>query len=249
MHGRASSWVVGSLAALTVSSLVPSSAQAEDVGAVALQMGRATFSRARRMVALGPFVGAAPFCSFASDAPYRCDGVASFGLGLYLFKIPVLPSTEMIKDAVKRRVEERIKQTILQGQPPPGQDDAEKLFREVYEEVKAELLQGVRPKKVEKPLGKIVLETGYLMRAEAWQLRTTAGVGMGPVTVGPTVVGSFRDHTSAALGPEVAFHLTLGSGPRTMVLDIFARCDFVVTDRQITGDEFALGLRFLLDII
>jgi hypothetical protein len=221
-----------------------------EVAAFAKQAALATVSRARRMVAVGPLVGAAPSYLITDHADQlHVDGTASFGLGLYLWKVPLLPSTDWIVDALKARVMERIKQTILHGQPPPGANDVEQLVREVWEELKAQVLEGARGSIAERPLGKLVFEAGYLVRGGAWEARTTAGVGVKWITVGITFAGAFREHKAASLGPELAFHLTLGKGPRSHVVDMFVRADIFVNNRQYFGEQVGLGARFLLDLL
>lgn len=221
-----------------------------EITAFAKKVALATVSRARRMVAVGPLVGAAPSYLVTSDSDQlQLDFTSSFGLGLYLWAVPLLPSSQWIVDAVKDRVKERIKETILHGGPPPGRDDLEQLVQEVWAELKAQLLEGARGRLAEKPIGKLVFEASYLARNGAWEARTTAGVGVKFITVGITFAGTFRDHKAASLGPELAFHLTLGKGPRSHVVDLFARVDIYVNNREYFGEQVALGARFMLDLI
>jgi hypothetical protein len=221
-----------------------------EVTAFVRQAALATISRARRKVSIGPLVGgSSPYLITDQAGAKHLDGTASFGLGLYLWDVAVLPSTDWFMDALEERVKERIKLTLLDNQPLPGRQDLERLVREVWEDVKGQLLDDAGGSLHERPSFKLVLEGGYLMRSAAWEPRITLGFGVSVVTIGITCAGAFRDHNAASLGPEVAFHLTLGKGPRAHVVDIFARGDYYVNNRRFYGEQFALGLRFMLDLL
>jgi hypothetical protein len=226
------------------------SALGPEVAAFAKKAALATVSRARRMVALGPLVGAVPSYLVTDQSDQlHLDFTTSFGLGLYLWAIPLLPSPQWIVDAVKERVKERIKQTILHGGPAPGPSDLQGFIQEVWTELKAQLLDGARGSIAEKPIGKLVFEAGYLARTGAWEARATAGLGVKMITVGITFAGVFREHKAASLGPEFAFHLTLGKGPRSHVVDLFTRVDFYLNNRKYFGEQVAFGARFMLDLL
>src|SRR3954470_1511455 len=57
--------------------------------------------RARRSVSVGPTVG---LSTTAILQPGDVDAALSFGLGLELFDVPVMPSMEAIQELVKERV-------------------------------------------------------------------------------------------------------------------------------------------------
>jgi hypothetical protein len=221
-----------------------------EIAEFAKQAALATVSRARRMVAVGPLVGVAPTYLVSDQADQRAAEITgSFGLGLYLWSVPLFPSSEWIVDALKERVKERLEQTLLQGGALPGRTDLEQIVREIWADLRAQLLEGARGRLAEKPIGKLLFEAGYLARDQAWETRTTAAVGVKRITVGLTVAGTFRDRKAASLGPEIAFHLTLGKGPRSQVVDLFTRVDIYLNNRAYFGEQFALGARFMFDLL
>src|SRR5690349_11588769 len=55
-------------------------------------IAKGTFRRARRAISIGPTVG---FYGVARPHDSDLDGSVTFGLGLELFKVPVLPSPAM----------------------------------------------------------------------------------------------------------------------------------------------------------
>lgn len=226
--------------------LVPALATADDAGGPTPEaMAKATLGRARRAIAIGPLAGANGGCTTSGT----CDVQLTLGLGLYLFDVPIVPTPTSIEDKVKARVRRRLQEIVTAGKPMPTGDDLARILGEVKAEVMAELAGKLTPHLLERPKAKLVLEGGYQLRTAAWQVRTTAGLGVGPVSLGVTLVGTFADRISGSVGPELALHLTLGDGPRTRVVDLFGRADLVFAHRDAAQDVITVGARFLFDLI
>jgi hypothetical protein len=220
----------------------------------AREIVRGTVNRARRAVAFGPSVGALPLLATAGADDTGFDVALTFGLGLYLFAIPVVPSVELIQDVVRARVEaklrERLQAALARGEKPTEEELAA-WGREIYQGVKAEVLgrMNARARTVERPRLALDLEGQYLLGAGYWETRLTLGLGVKRLTIGPTAALRLWDATGFALGGEVACRLLPGRRPRSPVIDLFLRMDFEVADRAARGDEAALGLRLLLDLV
>lgn len=217
---------------------------------------RGGVSRARRAVAIGPTVGA----GFAyAPEPDESGVPISFGLGFRLFKVPVVPDPQMIReliqDRVKAKLKERAKQMILEGRPPPTDAELVQWAREFFEEVKAEVLGtlSTRAKTMEKPRLAIDLELARVIATDqgAWLLRTGAGVGIWKLTIGPTLAWSFveGDGDGLFVGGELAVRFLPGKGPRSLVIDVFLRADFGVTENVDDVTFVGAGARALVDII
>lgn len=209
-------------------------------------IGKRTVKRARRAVAIGPTAGGS---LLISDGDY--DGAISMGLGLYLFDVAVVPSvatmSEALQGTAKREALARAKHMIATGAAPAGMS-ADDLAAAIFEEVRAELMRQLlaEGKKFEKPRLTIDLEAGYQLAAEAWNFRTSATVGLGRVSLGPTLHVS---KAGVALGPELALRLLGNRGPRPPVLGLFIRADFALSDRDANADMYSLGFRALLDLL
>lgn len=235
---------------VTLSALLSAPAFADTPSAT--QIVKGTFNRARRAVAVGPAVGLG--LGYATSAG-EMDTAVTFGLAFEYFKIPIVPTPEkiraIIEERVKAKVKEIAKQRLLEGKPLPGPEDLERIGREIFEEVKAEVLGelSVRPKVLEKPRLAFVVEGAYFTTSEAWQLRTTVGVGISKVTIGPTLAVHLGDANGVLVGGELALHLLPKKSPRSPVIDLFLRADLGVTDGTAEADQVTLGARFLLDII
>ncbi len=212
---------------------------------------RAGFWRFRRSIALGPIAGGVGLCTLSDT---ECDGGVSFGLGLYRFDIPVVPTLDMVRTLIERRALDRGKELARAGTPDraPTQEEIERYAREELMTIKAEVMRELnarKPKLAEKPGWHMLLEGAYLFSSEAWQVRPTIGLGIGPISVGVTSVVHIADNTNLAVGPELGYHLTLGKQTRTIVIDLFARADFAVTGRDELADAISLGVRLGLDIL
>lgn len=209
-------------------------------------IGQRTVSRARRAVAIGPTAGGTLVLGKRD-----VDGAISMGLGLYLFDVAVVPSlatmSEALQGSAKREALARAKHMIASGEAPPGvstDDLADAIFEEVRAELQRQLL--AEGKKFEKPRLTLDLEAGYQVTAEAWNFRTTATIGLGPVSLGPTLHVS---RAGVALGPELALRLLGNRGRRPPVLGLFARADFAMHNRADMADVFGIGVRALLDLL
>ncbi len=228
------------------------SAQAAPADPSFSDIARGTLTRARRAIAIGPIVGIG--VAYA-PTPDEADVPISFGLAVYSFKIPVLPDPALVKELIvertKAKVIERAKQMIAEGKPAPDQAELERMAREVFEEVKAEVLGqlSARPKVWERPAYTLALEGVYFTSSEAWQTRLTLGIGIKGFTIGPSLVGHFADENGMYLGGELAVHLLPTKSPRSPVVDVFVRYDFGVTEATTEADQLTFGARFLLDII
>lgn len=246
MGNRRAAWLL-LLSALTVGEGV-ASAKEESIAA---GLVRGSVNRARRSVAFGPSVGLTPTYATADTG---FDTALTFGLGIYLFKIPIVPGIdeikEIVQERVKAKVQERLKDALLRGEKPT-EDDLARWGREIYEEVKADLLgrMNVRSKTFEKPRFALDLEGQYLFGNDWWETRMTFGFGVKSITFGPTLALRMWDSTGLALGGELALRALPSKSPRSPVIDVFVRMDFELLDRTDRGDELSFGLRFLLDVI
>ncbi len=91
--------------------------------------------------------------------------------------------------------------------------------------------------------------------AEGLELRLTAGVGLGPVSVGPTAAfrsdreSPNRDDPGVLVGVEVSGHLVTTKKLRAPVFDLFLRLELAAKENPTTSHQGSLGLRFLFDVI
>jgi hypothetical protein len=219
-------------------------------GPSAQKIALGTVRRARRAVSLGPTVGG---WGAVIPSPGETEAAVTFGLGLEVFKIPIVPSATNIKALVQERVKARLRQHItdrLKGVPPePG--ELERIAQEVFEEVKGEVLGelNARPKTMERPRFSVGLEGNRLLDSEAWLTRLRAGIGIWKVTLAGSLAVGFTDDKTVFTGLELATHFLISKNPRASVVDVFVRADFEVTDRDVNTDHISLGVRFLLDVI
>lgn len=213
--------------------------------------------RARRAVSFGPTIGAG--IAYRTDVD-TVEAPLSFGLGLVVFAIPVVPSPaaieEMIKTRVKARVKARLEAMVVAGQPAPDEQEVARIAAEVLTEVKAEILgqRRYQGRTLERPRLAVGLEGSHGLRNGARRLRATIGLGVSKVTVGPTLAmtfapSTFTDVTGLTLGGEVAAHLTPRPRPRSHVIDVFLRVDAGVVGDGPASYELGLGARLLLDLI
>lgn len=240
-----------------VVALAPSPASADQADAVfedgavevVAELGKRSLRRARRGLTLGPFAGAAP--------AYGLDGgdfdlQLSFGVGLYRYKIPIVPTPARIKEIVVSRARaayaERIKAMVTRGETLTDADH-ERVAREVWEEIKAEFLLELRPRKLEKPGLAVLLEATHLLDAEAWDVRGMVGLGVGPVFVKVGLSAQWRDGAALILPVELSVPVLLTDSLRSPVVDLFARAEWAATGRAEHPDVALLGARFLLDIL
>lgn len=208
------------------------------------QVVERTVARMRRSIAIGPTVGT--WGGYA-PSPASTDVALALGVGIETFDIGSLPDVqELVVEKTKAKLRERLEH----AQGIPSRAELEELAREVYAEAKADALAQLTaaPRTFEPPKLGIALEADRLSRADVWQLRLRAGVGVGPVTVGATAAYGFGD-SSVHVGPEIVAHALLSDGARTPLLDAFVRYDFEVAHREMNTDTVVVGARFLLDAI
>jgi hypothetical protein len=206
-----------------------------------------TVERVRRAVAFGPFAGAMPVIPGSGDV----DGAVSFGLGLWLFKVPIIPDQDTIEAIVMERARARLEQAVqaarLRGEKPT-EDDLVNLGRDIYRRLLAEFLDERAPRVWEKPRFHLHLEAARLFGAGSWQTRTTATLGVWRISLGPSLMVDFGDDTDLFLGPEMTLRLLPWKGLRSPVVDLFLRVDFAVTEDE-RGSLTSFGGRFALDLI
>ena len=212
------------------------------------KIARGTVRRARRAIAIGPTVGA--WGAYA-PSPELSEQAVTFGLGLEVFKVPVLPTLGNFKAILEERIKAKIKERITTNAVPP-REELDRMAAEIFEEAKAEILgeRDVRGKTFERPRFTIGLEANRLFEAEAWLARARIGIGISRVTLAASAAVAFTDpDTTVFLGPELVVHALLSKSPRSPVIDVFVRGDFEVTDRETNSDHVTAGARFLLDVL
>lgn len=206
-----------------------------------------TANRLRRAIAIGPVVGAAGL----GAQPGGADASLSFGLGVYLFSIPtILDPISLIKDQAKEKLKEEVKRQIATGKTPT-QEEIDAMARRIFEDVKAEVLgeHPWQPRVVEEPSAGLVLEANRLLREGSWEVRFTPTIGLKKISLGPAFVGYLGDHKTLKIGPEVSVRLLPGEGPRSPVIEIFARADFPIFRRDEVSKDYGGGVRLLLDVL
>lgn len=231
---------------ITISS--PASAQSIPVPDIPVgKLASMTIHRTRRAIAFGPFVGSMPVIPTSGDA----DGAVSFGWTLSLFEVPIVPDREAIQQIVMERAKARLKEAAeaaaLRGEKPTEEELAA-VARDIYERVLAEFIAERTPRIWEKPRFHIDLEGARLFRAESWQSRATVAIGLGRLSLGPTLMLDLDDDTDLFLGPEVTVQLLPWRSPRSPVVDLFLRVDFALTEDE-RDALVSLGGRFVLDLI
>jgi len=206
-----------------------------------------TIRRARRAVALGPHVG----LSGALAEGDSFDGAISVGLALSLFDVPVVPDAETIDAIVTEHAKERltalIEQAAAEGRPLGEADvraEAARIYRAVVDEYFAER----RPRTLERPRARLLIEAARTFDAGDWSARLGAGLGIGPVSVGASVTTVFGDDMTVYLGPDISLQVLPRESPRSPIIDGFVRGDFAVTG---DGPSWlaGAGVRVILDVI
>src|SRR3954471_19105437 len=113
---------------------------------------RGTFRRARSALSIGPTVG---LWTGMIIGPGDIDAALTIGVGFETFKVPVLPELETIQDLIVERVKAQLKQRIIETfkARQPARLELETLAKQVYEDVRSEILglENVRPKTFERP--------------------------------------------------------------------------------------------------
>jgi hypothetical protein len=227
-------------------------AKLEQAAPVMKGVVKGAIRRGRRSISIGPTAGV---YGSSIPSPGETDLAVTFGIGAELFKIPVLPTWNNLKELVKERAKAKLKKAVVDAlkgrQPDPN--EVTRLAQEAWDEAVREVLgmENIRAKRIEKPRLTIGVEGNYLFRSETWMTRLRVGAGLWKVTLAASVTAGFTDpKTSIFVGPEVVLHVLMSKGPRASVVDVFVRGDFEVRNRDLGNtDTFTLGLRYLLDII
>ncbi len=209
-----------------------------------------TLRRARRAVAFGPTVG---YYGGVVPAQDSYEHALTFGLGLEVFKVPVLPDSETIKALIIERLKGKVKEQLFArlGGRPADPVTVEGLVKEIYQDVRQEVLglENRRNKHMERPRFNIALEVDRLWRADQWLPRLRAGIGIWKFTLGAAAGVGLGGRTKAYLGPEIVVHWLTNTRERSPVIDLFTRLDFELRDRDTNADQIVFGARFLLDAI
>jgi hypothetical protein len=224
----------------------------EDASPILLDIAKGAFRRARRKISIGPTLGLFGGHGYADTT----DVALTFGLGVEIFKIPVWPSIDNLRAIIQERAKAKLKQIIVdsfKGQLPDEQT-AIKFAKEAWMEAVEEVLglRNLRAKTMERPQLSIGLEGNRYFDSEVWATRLRAGIGIWKFTLAASVSTAFGDpKISIYAGPEIVVHFMMSKGPRSSVLDVFVRGDFELRSRgePYSHDVYALGLRYLLDII
>jgi hypothetical protein len=213
------------------------------------EVARGVVRSIRRGIALGPTIGT--FGAYA-PSPGELDAGLSFGLELALFRTSI-PTPDRIREIARQKAKQKLARIIAErfaGQQP-DRAILEQLVREIAAQVKDEMLAGIgaKTRRIERPRLAIPLEASYLVGPADWLARLGIGVGVGPVTIGPTFSVRFGDDTVARLGGELVVRPMLTRSPRSPVLDLYLRADFELHARDQNDDQIVLGVRLLLDLI
>lgn len=215
---------------------------ADDVVA-GLKIAKAVTDRARRSIAVGPQVG---YLGSVDTDGHGMQGI-SFGLSLYSLRVSsVLDLQDLVKDALRERVEDEIKRVIAAGGAPP---DPKAIARRFLAEVQEEVMGKIHPRTLEKPRFAVITEGVWLVAPGGFQLRAGARYGIGPVSLG--LLGGMQranDDTAPLVGPELGLHLTPIGKARTPVIDLYTRADFTFGDMQMST-QFVFGVRALADVL
>jgi len=215
-------------------------------------VARGTLRRGRRAISIGPTIGV---YGAAQPSPGEVDVAITAGLGLELFKIPVLPSRDNLRELIKERARAKLEQVIvaeLQGKHVHPLE-LQRLAAQIYAEAIKEVLgvEDVRPRTVERPRLSLAVEGSYAIAAAAPAARLRAGLGIWKLTVGLTAAAAFTDPSvSVFAGAEVVVHALTSSGPRASVVDVFVRGEAELRHRDVANtDTVLLGARYLLDLL
>jgi hypothetical protein len=206
------------------------------------RIAKGAFRRARRAVSVGPTAGM--FGGAFLDAE-QADAAITFGVGVELFKVPILPTPANIKALVIERAKDKLKSRQL------ATGDLEQIVRDAWDEAIRELfgMEGIRYKTMEKPRLSLALEGNRYLDSEVWAVRFRAGIGISKVTLAASFATAFTDpKTSVFTGLEIVTHFLLAKRPRSSVLDVFVRADFEFRNRDLANTDFyGVGVRYLLD--
>jgi hypothetical protein len=213
-------------------------------------VAKGTLRRARRAISIGPTLG---YWVASVPAQDTYEHAITFGLGVEVFKVPILPEPEEIKALILERVKAKVKAQILDRlagrQPEPLELEA--MAKSIYQEVRAEVLglENTRAKTMERPRFNFALEANRAFHDDAWMTRLRAGIGIWKFTLGASFAVAFPDQVKVYAGPEIVLHFLTSDKPRSPVVDVFIRADLEMRFRETNSDQAVLGARFLLDAI
>ncbi len=240
-------------AAIALIALATSSARAEDdvqipddTGAFVETVGKNALTRARRSLTLGPMVGIA---AGAGAIDGELDGQLTFGLSLMRYEIPLLPSGEGLRKRLMTRFRKEVARRIAARGGNVSDEDKRRIAREVWNDVKAELVAEMTPSRFERPGFGVRLEAARLFDSGVWDIRPMFGLGVGPVQVwaGPSL--RIDDGAGFVVPLEVSKPMLATDGLRSPVVEGFARVELAVTRRDDFADVIMVGLRLTLDVI
>ena len=214
---------------------------------------RGTLHRARRAIAFGPRGGLA---GSYSPSVKRGEMSVSLGLAIEIFRGPILPGPGELRailvDGVQARIVAVARELAARGGAPPREDELRAYAHEILAAVHADASNRVAAphRWFPPPFLGLAIEGAGRTDADGLELRLTVGVGVGPVSVGPTAAfHSDRDDPGVLLGVEVAGHLVPRKKLRSPVLDLFLRLELAAKENPTTSHQGSLGLRFLFDLI
>lgn len=214
---------------------------------------RGSLHRARRAIAFGPRGGLAG--SYSPSAG-RGEVSVSLGIALEIFKGPILPSADELRAILVEGLQARIlavaRDLAARKGPPPGADELRAYGQEILAAVHADASDRLAAphRWFPRPFLGLAIEAAGRTGAEGLELRASVGVGVGPVSVGPTAAfHSDRNDPGVLVGVEVASHLVPRKTLRAPVLDLFLRLELAVKENPTTSHQGSLGLRFLFDLI
>lgn len=214
---------------------------------------RGSIRRARQAIALGPRGGVA--VGYA-PSPGRGEVAVSLGLALEVFEGPILPGKEELHawlvEGLQARIVAVARDLAARGGLPldPGalRPYARAILQAVHADVSGRM--AVQRRWFPPPRFGVAVDGAGYTGSDGLELRLTASLGVGPVSVGPTA--AFRsdpDDPGVLVGGEVAGHLVTGKGPRTPVLDLFLRLELAADQNPTTSHQGVIGLRLLIDAI
>ncbi len=209
-------------------------------------IGMNALERARRSIAIGPFIGLHGVRGPGNDM----DGAISFGIGLSRFDVPIIPDRSEIESILKDRFKALFIQKFneaLQGDVNGRGIDPKQIAKQAWNDVLSAYLKGRKHQMLEKPGLRLHAEATKLFVQDAWQGRITASIGIGPIALGFSGGGEFGDANFAFVGIEATKPLVFGEA-RTPVLELFGRLDRGFGEGHNDLDA-SLGARFLLDIL
>src|SRR5688572_13681772 len=174
-------------------------------------IAKGTLRRARRKVAFGPTGGAYGGRYTGTET---VDMGISFGLGIELFRVPVLPTMENLKAIAKERAKAKAKQLFLDGLAGKDTDPLEvrRMMIQIWTEALREVLgmENIRGKRLEKPSLLVGVEAFHVFDAQAWGGRLRIGTGIWKIQASFTTGFAITEpRASATVGAELGLPIQL----------------------------------------